>query len=44
MTVKGSRLTENIAAFAVVGVEDYECCWKNSHLMSHVGLTTPLHT
>lgn len=43
MTGKRSRLTENIAAFAVVGAEDCECFWKNSQLMPHAGLTTLLH-
>lgn len=26
-------LTERIEASAVVGVEECDCCWKNSHLM-----------
>lgn len=38
------RLTERIVGSAVVGAEDYDCCWKNSHLMPHAGLTTLLHT
>jgi len=38
------RLTERVVASAVVGVEDYDGCWKTSHLMLHAGLTTLLHT
>lgn len=38
------RLTKRNVASAVVGVEDYDCCWKNSHLVSHAGITTLLDT